>query len=94
MILKDQGGPAASYLDAREILKQYASGDAPACLPTGVFRARHFGPDLDAETLENHFDSSGVVLLKVEVVKYGDQPDFIYVLMREAHAQPETGGPQ
>lgn len=70
------------YLDARVILQQYQSGHAPECLPLGEFWARHFGTDLDCDTLEDFFRASGVDLLGVEVIRILGQVDFAYKLRR------------
>ncbi|WP_373185909.1 competence protein CoiA family protein [Halopseudomonas sp.] len=70
------------YLDGRLVLKQYQTGHAPACLPTGEFRIRHFGTDLDCETLEGFFEASAVELLCVEVLQIQGQADFVYKVRR------------
>lgn len=70
------------YLDGRLVLKQYQAGHAPACLPTGEFRIRHFGADLDCETLEDFFEASAVELLCVEVIRVQGQADFVYRVRR------------
>lgn len=71
-----------SYLDARIILQQYQSGSAPACLPIGEFRVRHFGTDVDCNALEEFFQASEVQLLGVEVIRIQGQVDFAYKLRR------------
>lgn len=70
------------YLDGRLVLKQYQTGHAPACLPTGEFRIRHFGADLDCEALEAFFKTSAVELLCVEVIWIQGQADFAYKVRR------------
>lgn len=71
-----------SYLDARVILQQYQSGSAPACLPIGEFRIRHFGSDVDCSALEDFFQASEVELLGVEVIRIQGQVDFAYKVRR------------
>lgn len=70
------------YLDARLVLQQYQSGSAPACLPIGEFRIRHFGTDVDCNALEEFFQSSEVELLGVEVIRIQGQVDFAYKVRR------------
>ena len=72
----------SGYLDARLILRQYREGLAPACLPYGEFKARHYGIGLDCDALEDFFRDSGVELLCVEVVRIAGKADFVYVLRR------------
>lgn len=69
-------------LDARIILRQYRTGLAPACLPHGEFKARHYGVGLDCDALEDFFRASGVELLGVEVIRIAGKADFVYVLRR------------
>lgn len=71
-----------TYLDARKILQQFKAGDAPACLPKGSFKARHFGPNLDCEKLESLFERHGIILRGVEIVKFKGKADFVYILER------------
>ncbi|MVW77200.1 competence protein CoiA family protein [Pseudomonas xionganensis] len=71
-----------SYLDAREIHRQYLSGLAPECLPWGEFGARHFGTGLDCDALEDLLKSSGVEILGVEIIRVKGQMDFAYRLRR------------
>ncbi len=70
------------YLDARIILRQYRTGFAPASLPHGNFKARHYGIGLDCDALEDFFRASGVELLGVEVIRTAGTADFVYVLRR------------
>jgi competence protein CoiA len=70
------------YLDARLVLQYYQSGSAPACLPIGEFRIRHFGTDVDCNALEEFFQASDVELLGVEVIRIQGQVDFAYKVRR------------
>ncbi|MEH6387455.1 MAG: hypothetical protein V7772_06210 [Pseudomonas profundi] len=72
----------STYLDAREILRQFQTGEAPECLPTGEFKARHFGTKLDCDTLEEYFEKHGVRFKHIEVLKIKGTADFAYVLER------------
>lgn len=72
----------SQYLDARKMLVEFETGEAPKSLPVGEFRARHYGPDLDCDRLENYFNQSNIKILSVEVIRVGATADFVYVLER------------
>lgn len=72
-------------LDARDLLKKFHSGEAPVCLPHGeIIRVRHYSRDLDYDSLEGYFDSTGIVIESVEVVRFPEGVDYVYRIRRFA----------
>lgn len=71
-----------AILDAREMLRDFIEDKGLDNLPIGIFRARHYGPELDCDSIESYFSTYGIDILSVEIVKFDGKADFVYVLQR------------